>query len=29
VTVLDRARLEQIACPCYRVVRSEYDAMLR
>lgn len=29
ITVLDRERLEQCACGCYRVVRGEYDAMLR
>jgi CRP-like cAMP-binding protein len=28
ITILDRARLEQISCPCYRVIRGEYDAML-
>jgi len=28
ITVLDRARLEQRACECYRVVRQEYDRLL-
>jgi len=28
ITVVDRARLEEHACPCYRVVRDEYDGML-
>jgi hypothetical protein len=29
ISILDRARLEDTACGCYRVVREEYDAMLR
>jgi CRP-like cAMP-binding protein len=28
MVILDRARLEEEACPCYRFVRDEYDAML-
>jgi CRP-like cAMP-binding protein len=28
VRVLDRPRLEAVACPCYRVIRSVYDRML-
>lgn len=29
VTVLDRKGLEETACPCYRVIRNEYDALLQ
>jgi CRP-like cAMP-binding protein len=28
IALLDRRRLEETACPCYRIVRSEYDSML-
>jgi CRP-like cAMP-binding protein len=27
VTIVDRARLEQVACPCYAIVRAEFDAI--
>jgi CRP-like cAMP-binding protein len=29
IAVLDRPRLEELACPCYGVIRREYDSMLR
>jgi len=29
VTLRDRARLEATACECYRIVKAEYDALLR
>ncbi|MBC5766986.1 helix-turn-helix domain-containing protein [Ramlibacter albus] len=29
ITVVDRAKLEDISCPCYGLVRAEYDSMLR
>jgi hypothetical protein len=28
ITILDRERLEQIACECYQVVMDEYDRLL-
>ena len=28
VTVLDRKALEDAACPCYRIIRTEYDSLL-
>lgn len=28
IEILDRPRLEEVACPCYGVVRQEYDSML-
>lgn len=28
VTVLDRKALEDAACPCYRIIRAEYDSLL-
>lgn len=28
ITVLDRERLEEAACPCYRIIRDEYESVL-
>jgi CRP-like cAMP-binding protein len=28
LTIVDRARMEEASCPCYAVVRGEYDRML-
>jgi CRP-like cAMP-binding protein len=28
ITILDRARLEEIACECYRIIKDEYDRLL-
>lgn len=28
ITILDRARLEQVCCPCYQFIRDEYAGML-
>lgn len=28
VTILDRARMEDASCECYRIVKDEYDRLL-
>jgi CRP-like cAMP-binding protein len=28
ITIVDRARLEQVACECYRIIRAEYDRLV-
>jgi hypothetical protein len=28
ITVLDRAKLEELSCECYAVVKKEYDRLL-
>jgi hypothetical protein len=28
ITVLDRTKLEELSCECYRVVKKEYDRLL-
>jgi Mn-dependent DtxR family transcriptional regulator len=28
ITILDRAGLEALACPCYQVVRAEFDDLV-
>jgi len=28
ITILDRSRLEQSVCECYKVVRDEFDRLL-